>query len=450
MINIGNPYNSNILMKESEYNRNYKGENNKNLRRCNWSKEDIRNFMKTFDLHCNEELFKESLFNIEDYGLHYKEISDINSTQNPQKFHEIGINNFFGGKIQNNPLTFEELIECLKKNNNGQKNNSISDDILKSLKESYYSIKTQTENLSNIISEISNEKEKLEYIKNWAKKAKENKSITINEIIAYINQLFKIIFKFYLKPSQIISILVLSQKKKNLGRIAQILTGEGKTAIIITLAALNVIKGHKVDIVTSSEVLAKRDAENEQNKMLYNSLDISVAHCIKDDKKNNEHGPKACYKADIVYGDTHNFQADILNDKYMLENTRNGRKFDMIIVDEIDSVTVDYCGKSTLLAGEKPYMDRLNYILIAMWTLFIATIDNQTNEIVQNTIKEIKEHLAKKGREILNDLKLPKYLKDYAENEMEKLADSAVQAYFMKENIEYRVIKVKIEPIDNK
>ena len=85
-----------------------------------------------------------------------------------------------------------------------------------------------------------------------------------------------------------------------------------------------------------------------------------------------------------------------------------------------------------------------------MWTLFIATIDNQTNEIVQNTIKEIKEHLAKKGREILNDLKLPKYLKDYAENEMEKLADSAVQAYFMKENIEYRVIKVKIEPIDNK
>ena len=36
---------------------------------------------------------------------------------------------------------------------------------------------------------------------------------------------------------------------------------------------------------------------------------------------NQDHGLKECYKADIVYGDTHNFQADILTDKYMLENT---------------------------------------------------------------------------------------------------------------------------------
>lgn len=204
----------------------------------------------------------------------------------------------------------------------------------------------KTKDLEIIISEKANEEEQLEYIKEWAKEAKKNKLKDIDEIISYINQLFKIIFKFYLKPAQIISVLILSKKNKNLGRIAQILTGEGKTTIIITLAAINVILGHKVDIVTSSEILAKRDAENEKNKKLYNNLGITVDHCIKDEKLNQENGPKKCYESDIVYGDTHNFQADILSDKYMLENTRNGRKFDMIIVDEIDSMFVDDYGKS--------------------------------------------------------------------------------------------------------
>lgn len=38
----------------------------------------------------------------------------------------------------------------------------------------------------------------------------------------------------------------------------------------------------------------------------------------------------------------------------------------MIIVDEIDSMFIDDYGKSTLLSGEKPYMKKLNYILISM------------------------------------------------------------------------------------
>ena len=139
------------------------------------------------------------------------------------------------------------------------------------------------------------------------------------------------IFKYHLKPTQIISVLVLLKRNDiKLGRIAQILTGEGKTAIIITLAATKFILGHKVDIVTSSEILAKRDAIDERNKELNKILGISVEHCIKDDNNKQDHGPKECYKADIVYGDTHNFQDDILSDKYMLENTRNGRDYNMI------------------------------------------------------------------------------------------------------------------------
>ena len=93
------------------------------------------------------------------------------------------------------------------------------------------------------------------------------------------------IFKYHLKPTKIISILVLLKRKDiKLGRITQILTGEGKTGIIITLVSTNVILGHKVDIVTSSEILAKRDAIDERNKELNKILGISVAHCIKDEQ----------------------------------------------------------------------------------------------------------------------------------------------------------------------
>ncbi len=60
---------------------------------------------------------------------------------------------------------------------------------------------------------------------------------------------------------QILSVLLLINKKLNKGRLAQIFTGEGKSLTISLLAALKVLEGRKVDIVTSSEVLAERDAK---------------------------------------------------------------------------------------------------------------------------------------------------------------------------------------------
>ena len=54
------------------------------------------------------------------------------------------------------------------------------------------------------------------------------------------------------------------------------------------MACIYVILGHKVDIVTSSEVLAKRDAEDELNKKIYSKLGITVDHCIDDKEDTND------------------------------------------------------------------------------------------------------------------------------------------------------------------
>jgi preprotein translocase subunit SecA len=47
------------------------------------------------------------------------------------------------------------------------------------------------------------------------------------------------------------------------GIIAQIATGEGKSTIVAILAAIKALQGEKVDVITSSEVLASRDAEEK-------------------------------------------------------------------------------------------------------------------------------------------------------------------------------------------
>ena len=66
------------------------------------------------------------------------------------------------------------------------------------------------------------------------------------------------------------------------------MTGEGKTKIIIALAAYHVIFGHCVDIVTSQKDLAKRDATDENNVNIYDALGITVSHCITDNDENEK------------------------------------------------------------------------------------------------------------------------------------------------------------------
>jgi preprotein translocase subunit SecA len=121
---------------------------------------------------------------------------------------------------------------------------------------------------------------------------------------------------------QILSVLLLINKKLNKGRLAQIFTGEGKSLIIALLAALKVLEGRKVDIVTSSEVLAERDAKYGFVDF-FKLLGITVSHNIESEDYNGK--PKECYLFDVVYGTVHTFQADILRTEYKLQGTLNER-----------------------------------------------------------------------------------------------------------------------------
>jgi preprotein translocase subunit SecA len=166
--------------------------------------------------------------------------------------------------------------------------------------------------------------------------------------------------KYEPRDAQMLAVLLLLAKKEEIERLAEVFTGEGKSLIIAILSAIKVIGGDKVDIVTSSEVLAERDSK-ENFTEFYESLDITVGHNIDIDGYSDK--PKKCYLNDVVFGTVHSFQADILRDEYKLKGTLNGRISDTVIVDEVDSMMIDAHNMSTLLAENIPGYEKLTYLM---------------------------------------------------------------------------------------
>ena len=59
------------------------------------------------------------------------------------------------------------------------------------------------------------------------------------------------------------------------GKLLEVATGEGKSTIVCILAIINALKGNKVDVITSSPVLAERDAKQKAKLFRMFSLTCS-------------------------------------------------------------------------------------------------------------------------------------------------------------------------------
>ena len=158
--------------------------------------------------------------------------------------------------------------------------------------------------------------------------------------------------------SQILSCFIALNANSNQGRLLQVATGEGKSTIVSALALINALKGKKVDVITSSPVLAERDAKEKAK--LYLMFGLTCAD--NNDKSIYIKGSKDCYKKDIVYGESAQFQFDILRDAYSLLETLAGRKCEIAIVDEVDSMLIDDSSKIARLSSTVAGMDQLQPI----------------------------------------------------------------------------------------
>lgn len=166
--------------------------------------------------------------------------------------------------------------------------------------------------------------------------------------------------KFRLREAQKLSILILLTNPKS--TLIQVATGEGKTLIVVAAAIMKVKKGQQVDVITSSSVLAKRDAL--ANKDIYDFFNVSVHHnCDEDVQKRIT----AYSKNKVIYGDISNFQRDYLLDRFYAKNILGGRKFENLIVDEVDSMLLDKGNNMLYLSHDLPWLDKLLPVYVYIW-----------------------------------------------------------------------------------
>ena len=286
------------------------------------------------------------------------------------------------------------------------------------------------------------------------------------ELIAIMIKVNGKIFKYKPREIQIIAVLFFLFKEKNSGLIEEILTGEGKTIIISFLAIIKAFQGKKVDILTSSTVLAERDSK--EMKQFYNYFGLSVDYCNRDFKETfrNTYLEEikerqecfGCYKADIVYGDPLSFEGDILRTNFMgLVGRGKKRSYDCIIIDEIDNICIDNIKNITELLDNFHGYKFLEYAYLFIYNELVK-IDKELMEKVEfneikheigvlSTKKQIIETLTKIAEKELGDLKalskkknifIPEHLSNFIKCRIQKWCESAFDAmYIYKENREY-------------
>ena len=161
------------------------------------------------------------------------------------------------------------------------------------------------------------------------------------------------------------------------GKIAEMLTGEGKTLTATSAVYLNALTGKGVHVVTVNDYLARRDAV--WMGQIYNALGLSVSCIVHDtayrydpkfesnelDKERDEVGGfrvvekflrpitrKEAYACDITYGTNHEFGFDFLRDNLALVLAdRVQRPHYFAIIDEVDSILIDEARTPLIIAA---------------------------------------------------------------------------------------------------
>ncbi|XP_016417365.1 protein translocase subunit SecA-like [Sinocyclocheilus rhinocerous] len=166
--------------------------------------------------------------------------------------------------------------------------------------------------------------------------------------------------KYKPRLTQMVSwcILVLSKSS----RLVQVGTGEGKSCIVAMFAAYQAMMGNTPDIISSSPVLAKRDAE--EWSAFYKRLNITVD---VNTNKSEDKELKKCYECQVVYGTTDSFAGDFLRQRFHRKDVRPNREFQCVIVDEVDSLMLDKGLEVVYLNSNMPLMETLNGLLAEIW-----------------------------------------------------------------------------------
>jgi len=179
------------------------------------------------------------------------------------------------------------------------------------------------------------------------------------------------------------------------GKIAEMMTGEGKTLVATLPIYLNALAGKGVHVVTVNDYLAKRDSAWMAPIFQFHGLTID---CI-DNYQSNSPERRAAYNADITYGTNNEFGFDYLRDN-MASSTEDlvQRKPNYAIVDEVDSVLIDDARTPLIISGQVQDGDRHEFNELKPKVADIVQLQSQyLVSVLANAKKLIKEGDTKEG-----------------------------------------------------
>ncbi len=131
------------------------------------------------------------------------------------------------------------------------------------------------------------------------------------------------------------------------GKIAEMITGEGKTLVATLPAALNALSGKGVYLVTVNDYLARRD--RDWLAPVYEYLGFSVGAIQSEMDSRTRQAQYAC---DIVYGTNNEFGFDYLRDnmKVRVEDQVQSN-LHYAIIDEVDSILIGEARTKLITSG---------------------------------------------------------------------------------------------------
>ncbi|EFN87607.1 Protein translocase subunit secA [Harpegnathos saltator] len=228
-------------------------------------------------------------------------------------------------------------------------------DIIQSMKQmavmSEEAIKEEIARHKSKIERSEKESDKLQYVNNC-----------MADLLNLIDDAINIKKNFRLRDTQKLAILALFRNECS--TLMQVSTGEGKSLIVVALSILKALCDQKVDIITSSSVLAKRDSEI--NSDIYDLFSVSVSHNCDNDVENR----KEVYSCkNVVYGELSSFQRDYLLDRFYGRNILGDRSFKNVIIDEVDSMLLDKGNNMLYLSHDLPCLDKLESVYVYIWQL---------------------------------------------------------------------------------
>ncbi len=232
---------------------------------------------------------------------------------------------------------------------------------------------------------------------------------TLVEAFALVREAAKRTLKQRHFDVQLIGGIILHQ-----GRIAEMLTGEGKTLAATLPVYLNALSGKGAHVVTVNDYLARRDAVwmgqiyyalglsvaclTHEAAFLYDptytqiNADEKAAESEKDisvslDKERDTLGAfkivqeflrpvtrKEAYLADITYGTNHEFGFDYLRDNLAYDLTQQAQRgFNYAIIDEVDSILIDEARTPLIIAA--PDTESSDY-----YRVFAKVVDRLSEE----------------------------------------------------------------------